>query len=299
MNHEQTMSHEGHHTHSEHHEHASHTSRHDHHDNSGHGGMHEGHATLMRNRFWLSLGLTIPVLIFSEAIQNWLDFTAPDLPLGEWYPLIFSTLIFVFGGLLFLNMAKGELQERQPGMMTLISLAITTAYVYSAIVDLFVTNEEGFFWELATLIDVMLLGHWIEMRSVGQAQGALKELAKLLPDTAERITDNGGTETVAISELRVGDRVLIRPGASVPADGVVTEGKTKVNESMITGESKPVSKEEGDSVIAGTVNESGSLRVEITKTGDDTALAGIMRLVEERRKANPAHKRWRIKRRSG
>jgi Cu2+-exporting ATPase len=235
----------------------------------------------MRDRFWVSLLLTIPVLAYSDMLQMWLGFRPPEFAGSEWIPPIFSTLIFIFGGLVFLNMARAELQQRQPGMMTLIALAITASYVYSLAVFLFASGEEGFFWELATLIDVMLLGHWIELTSVGQAQGALRELARLLPDQAERLLPSGETETVAVSELRVGDRVLVRPGGKIPADGQVVEGRSDVNESMITGESKPVSKRPSDSVIGGTVNSTGSLRVEITKVGEETALAGIMRLVQE------------------
>ncbi len=267
------------HTHAQNNQQQAKSITHDHHNHSG--GMHEGHATLMRNRFWVSLALTIPVLLYSETVQVWLNFTPPAFPGSEWVAPVLSTLIFIFGGLVFLNMAKWELQQRQPGMMTLISIAITTAYVYSMALTLLNIEGEGFFWELATLIDVMLLGHWVEMRSVGQAQGALKELAKLLPDEAERILDDGRTETVSIRDLKTGDRILVRPGGSIPADGVIYEGDSAVNESMITGESKPVSKHVDDKVIGGTINESGSLRIEIQATGDETALAGIMRLVEE------------------
>jgi P-type Cu2+ transporter len=256
---------------------------------AGHGGMHEGHATLMRDRFWLSLVLTIPLLLYSEMIQTWFRFTPPVFPGSQFIPPIFATLIFIFGGLVFLNMARHELMQRQPGMMTLISLAITTAYLYSLAIFFFPPVDTmgmagasmDFFWELATLIDVMLLGHWIELRSVGQAQGALRELAKLLPDQAERILPAGETEVVPVSQLHVGDRVLVRPGGSIPADGQVIDGRSDVNESMITGESKPVSKQPDDSVIGGTVNLSGSLRIEVTQVGESTALAGIMRLVQE------------------
>jgi Cu2+-exporting ATPase len=189
-------------------------------------------------------------------------------------------IIFAYGGVPFLSMARTELKNREPGMMMLISLAITVAFVYS-LASLFLPETTPFFWELVTLIDVMLLGHWMEMRSVRQASGALDELAKLMPDTAERVTESGDTEEVSVNELVEGDVVLVRPGASVPADGEVVEGESSVDESMITGESRPVDKEPGAEVIAGTVNQDGSLRVEITKTGDETALAGIMRLVEE------------------
>ncbi len=257
---------------------------------AGHGVMHEGHATMMRNRFFVCLPLTIIVVLYSPMVQNWLGFTMPTFPGSELIAPILGSIIFFYGGLPFLDMARQELALRQPGMMILISLAITTAYLYSVGVLLFppldsMETPMDFFWELGTLITVMLLGHWIELRSVGQAQGALRELAKLLPDTAERILPSGETETVEISELRVGDRVLIRPGASVPADGVVIEGQSSVNESVITGESRPVDKSAGAQVIGGTVNGSGSLRVEIRQIGDNTALAGIMRLVEEAQKS--------------
>ena len=182
--------------------------------------------------------------------------------------------------LTLLNMALPELRRRRPGMMTLISLAISVAFAYS-VFAVFVNPESGFFWEMATLIDIMLLGHWLEMRSVRQASGALQELAKLMPDTAERIGESGETEEVPLSALTEGDLVLVRPGAGVPADGEVVEGKSDVNQAMITGESKPVTKEPGDRVIGGTINGEGSLRVRVTATGDDTALAGIMRLVDE------------------
>jgi len=177
-------------------------------------------------------------------------------------------------------MAVPEIKERKPGMMTLISLAISVALIYS-VAARFVALGEGFFWELVTLIDIMLLGHWLEMRSVRQASGALNELAKLMPDTAERIHHGDMTETVSVSELKRGDLLLVRPGTSIPADGEVVDGHSDVNEAMITGESKPVHKMNGMKVIAGTINGDGSLRVKVTATGNETALAGIMRLVEQ------------------
>jgi P-type Cu2+ transporter len=189
-------------------------------------------------------------------------------------------VIFAYGGMPFLSMALPELRNRAPGMMTLISLAISVAFVYSVAAQL-INLGEGFFWELVTLIDIMLLGHWLEMRSVRQASGALNELAKLMPDTAERIHHGDMTETVPVSALKTGDLVLVRPGASIPADGEVVEGHSDVNEAMITGESQPVHKMAGVQVIAGTINGEGSLRVRVTATGQDTALAGIMRLVEQ------------------
>jgi Cu2+-exporting ATPase len=206
---------------------------------------------------------------------------------SAWITPVFSVIVFAYGGLPFLRMAVPEVRGRKPGMMTLISLAIGVAFVYS-LATLFVPTGKAFFWELVTLIDVMLLGHWIEMRSVRQASRALDELAKLMPDTAERILPGGETEKVPVGELQAGDLVLVRPGASVPADGEIVEGESDVNEAMITGESKPVGKEPGDKVIGGTINASagfstgvGSLRVQVTATGEDTALAGIMRLVKD------------------
>jgi Cu2+-exporting ATPase len=265
--------------HSGHHEaeHSGHEAAH-----SGHHGhdKHAGHsAEMFRDRFWLSLILTVPTLVWSDSLQDWLSYTAPSFPLSQHVPAVFGTAVFLYGGLVFLKGGLGEIRDRLPGMMTLISLAITVAFLYSVAVT-FGWEGEALWWELATLVTIMVLGHWIEMRSIGQAQGALKELAKLLPDMAVRVTEDG-TEEVPVSALRDGDMVLVRPGASVPADGVVAEGRSAVNESMLTGESKPVDKKPGSEVVAGTVNGSGSLRVEVTGTGDQTALAGIMRLVEE------------------
>ena len=246
----------------------------------GHGGMHEGHEQMFRRRFFVSTLLSIPVLLYSEMLQEWLGFSVPTFPGSEWINPIFAVIVFAYGGIPFLQMAVPELKDRAPGMMTLISMAISVAFVYSLASVVFPT-QSAFFWELVTLIDIMLLGHWIEMRSVRRASSAVDELAKLMPDTAERLTDDGETEEVPVSELSEGDLVLVRPGASVPADGVVEEGDSDVNESMITGESKPVSKEPGDEVIGGTINGDGSLRVRVGATGEETTLAGIMRLVEE------------------
>jgi Cu2+-exporting ATPase len=234
---------------------------------------------MFRDKFWWSLALTVPTLVWGELLQRWLGYTAPTFPGSDYIPAVFGTAVFVYGGWVFIQGAIRELKDRLPGMMTLISLAILVAFAYSAAVTL---GWEGMplWWELASLVTIMLLGHWIEMRSISQARGALKELAKLLPDTALLLVD-GEPKEVPASDLSPGDLVLIRPGAGIPADGVVREGKSPVNESMLTGESKPVEKEPGSEVAAGTVNGSGSLRVEITGTGDDTALAGIMRLVEE------------------
>lgn len=253
----------------------------DHSNHGGHGGSHAGHEIMFRNRFWVSLVLSLPVLFFSSAIQGWLNYTAPIFPGSAWITPVLSVIIFIYGGLPFLQMASWELRDRQPGMMTLISLAISVAFLYS-LATLVFNLGESFFWELVTLIDVMLLGHWMEMRSVRQASGALDELAKLMPDEAERIGDDNSTEKVPVSSLQTGDKVLVRPGATIPADGEVYEGSSDINEAMITGESKLVKKEPGSRAIGGTVNEgSGSLRIQVTATGEDTALSGIMRLVKE------------------
>lgn len=241
---------------------------------------HTGHEIMFRNRFWVCLILTIPVLLFSPMIQEWFGFSMPTFTGSDLIGPVFAIAIFAYGGLPFLQMAVPEVQNRKPGMMTLISLAITVAFAYSLFAAV-TGSSMGFFWEMATLIDIMLLGHWLEMRSVRQASGALNELAKLMPDTAERVTENGATEEVHVADLRTGDVILVRPGASIPADGEIIEGHSDLNEAMITGESQPVEKDEGDSVIAGTINGDGSLRIRVSATGDKTALAGIMRLVEQ------------------
>ena len=240
---------------------------------------HSGHEAMFRRRFWVSTLLSVPVILFSPFIQRTLGFRMPEFPGSGWITPLFAVIVFAYGGLPFLRMAVPELRNRQPGMMMLISLAISVAFVYS-LAALFIGGDT-FFWELVTLVDIMLLGHWLEMRSVRQASGALNELAKLMPDTAERLTADGEVELVPAAELRSGDLVMVRPGASVPADGVVEQGDSEVNEAMITGESRPVNKAPGDAVIAGTINGDGSLRVRVTATGNETALAGIMRLVEQ------------------
>ena len=244
---------------------------------------------MFKRPFWVSLALTIPVLIYSELLQELFGYTAPRFPGSEYLNLVLGSIIFWYGGWVFLTGAVAELRNRAPGMMTLVALAITTAYGYSVATTLGLVQGMPLYWELATLVTIMLLGHWMEMRAVGSAQSALNELARLLPDTAERITgDSGGAggvgeriERVPVSALREGDLVLVRPGAQVPADGIVEEGRSQADESMITGESRPVDKVPGNEVIAGTVNGSGSLRARISRTGQSTMLAGIMRLVAE------------------
>src|ERR671910_3239968 len=249
---------------------------------AGHGGRdrHAGHSVEMfRTRFWVCLVLTIPVLLYAEGLWDLFGLTAPDLPGGQVVSFILATAIYLYGGSVFLRSATHEIQARLPGMMTLVSVGITAAYLYSVATTFWVEGE-GFYWELATLADIMLLGHWIEMRAVGRAEGALSELAKLLPDTAERITGDR-TEEIPVSELRRGDAVLVRPGGRIPADGEVVEGESDVDESSFTGESRPVGKRPGAAAIAGTVNGSGSLRIRVTRIGEETALAGIVRLVEQ------------------
>src|SRR5688572_6541983 len=249
------------------------------HHASGHD-KHAGHSVAMfRDRFWISFALTIPTLIWGHMLLDAFGYRAPHFPGSMYIPPLFGTAVFVYGGVPFLRGAFRELKDRLPGMMTLITLAIVVAFGFSAAVTL------GFpgmpLWEeLATLVTIMLLGHWIEMRSISQAQGALKELARLLPSTAVRLVGDQ-TEEVPIDQLREGDLVLIRPGAGIPADGVVQQGSSSVNESMITGESQPVEKTEGARVIAGTVNGAGALRVTVTGTGERTALSGVMRLVAQ------------------
>jgi P-type Cu2+ transporter len=247
----------------------------------GHQGGHDRHAghsvAMFRDKFWLSLVLTIPVVIWSRDPQTWLGYTAPAFPGSDLIPPVLGTIVFLYGGLVFLRGARGELVDRKPAMMTLISLAIVVAFVTSWAGTLRLFDIE-IWWELSSLIVIMLLGHWLEMRSIAQARGALAALAELLPDTAERVTD-AGTETVPLDALEVGDVVLVRPGARVPADGVVAEGSADVDESMITGESQAVSKEPGAKVVAGTVAAGGSLRVRISAVGEGTALSGIVRMV--------------------
>ena len=260
--------------------HQAHTGHAEHEGHAEHGVSHIGHEQMFRKRFWVSLVLSIPVLLYSQGLRQLLGFSMPVFPGSQWIAPIFSVIVFAYGGLPFLQMALPELQNRQPGMMTLISLAISVAFVYS-VATLFLPGQMDFFWELVTLIDIMLLGHWIEMRSVRQASGALDALAKLMPDTADRIGPDGQVERVAVSELRQNDVVLVRPGASIPADGEVAEGDSSVNESMITGKSKPVHKHPGEKVVGGSINGDGCLRVRVTATGEQTALAGIMRLVAQ------------------
>ncbi len=241
---------------------------------------HSGHEDMFRKRFWVSLLLSTPVLLYTPMLQMWFGFMMPEFVGSQWIAPLFAIVVFAYGGVPFIQMAVPEVRNRQPGMMLLVSLAISVSFIYS-LAAIIANLGEGFFWELVTLIDIMLLGHWIEMRSVRQASGALNALAKLMPDTAEHIMPDGSTHTMPVSSLKMGDLVLVRPGASVPADGIVTDGESDVNESTITGESLPVKKIPGARVIAGSINNAGSLRVQVSAVGEQTALAGIMRLVRE------------------
>ncbi len=240
---------------------------------------HEGHSTeKFLKMFWVSLAMTVPVVLYADIVEHLFVWSPPAFPGSEYMPAILGTAVFLYGGRIFLSGALKELRARMPGMMTLIGIAISAAYLWS--VYAVFAGLETLFWELTTLITVMLLGHWIEMRAVKGARGALKELSKLLPDTAEVVRE-GKVEKVPLKNLKEGDLVLVRPGSGIPADGKITEGHSEIDESMVTGESRPVSKDEGDEVVAGTINGDGSLKVTVSKIGDKTFLAGVMRLVEE------------------
>lgn len=284
-----------HHSHDNHnHDHDGH--QHDHHkghDSHGHeahqdkghnqGHSHHDHHKMMvedfKFRFWWVMGLTLPILVLSPMIQ---EFLGVDWRFGgdTWILLVLSTIVYFFGGWPFLSGLVDELKKKQPGMMTLIGLAISVAYIYSVFV-VFGLDGHLLFWELSTLVAIMLLGHWIEMRSVMSASAALEKLAELLPGEAHLIKEDGSTEDVPVEELQVGDHILIKPGEKIPADGIVIEGKTNVNEAMLTGESLPVEKQTEDEVIGGSINEEGSIKVKIHKTGDESFLSQVIDLVRQ------------------
>ena len=245
-------------------------------------GEHAGHSTAMfKNRFWVSLALTIPVVVFSPMMAHLLGYHLPEFPGSTWIPPVLGTVIFAYGGVPFLKGGWRELKTRKPGMMLLISLAITVAFAASWVTTLGIGGFDlDFWWELALLVTIMLLGHWMEMRALGAASSALDALAELLPSEAERVTD-AGTVIVPIAELAVDDVVLVRAGARVPADGTIVDGAAEFDESMITGESQPVARGEGERVVAGTVATDNTVRVRVEATGDDTALAGIQRMVAD------------------
>jgi Cu2+-exporting ATPase len=261
---------------------------HDHH--AGHGG-HQGHdkhaghdPEMFRRKFWLSLALTVPIVLTSHMVMDWFGYSL-DFPGMSLVGPVLGTFVFGYGGWPFLAGAVAEVRDRAPGMMLLISMAITVAYAASLATS-FGAFDLDFWWELAALVTIMLLGHWQEMKAIGQAQGALAALAALLPDDAERITDAGDVERVPVADLRVGDTVLVRSGARVPADGRIVEGAAELDESMITGESRPVARAVGDRVVAGTVATDSALRVRVDAIGEDTALAGIGRLVAQAQASN-------------
>lgn len=276
--------HHGAHTESDRHEHhGAHAETDQHGGHNKHGGhdKHAGHSPAMfRDRFWLSLALTLPVVFYAHMIQMWLGYTAPHFPGASLVAPVLGTIIFFYGGWPFLVGAVAEARDRQPGMMLLIGMAITVAYVASLTASLGIFTVEVW-WELSLLIVIMLLGHWMEMRAIGQAQGALAALAELLPDEAERVSGDGTVETIRITELALGDVVLVRPGGRVPADGTIVGGAADLDESMITGESRPIARGEGERVIAASVSTDSSIRVRVDAVGEDTALAGIQRLVAQ------------------
>jgi Cu2+-exporting ATPase len=275
----------------EHDAHAGHAVRHAHGGHSGHSGHdgHDGHDEVFRRRFWWSLLLSIPVIVTSDMVMDWFGYSL-DFPGIAWVGPVLGTVLFFWAGRPFLAGGFQEARDRRPGMMLLIAMAISVAYVASLVTSIGWFDLD-FWWELSALITIMLLGHWQEMKALGQAQDALSALAALLPDEAERVGDDGAIDLVALAALRSGDLVLVRAGGRIPADGEIVEGAAELDESMITGESRPVAKTVGDPVVAGTVSTDSGIRVRITAVGDDTALAGIGRLVEE---AQRSHSRSQV-----
>lgn len=283
----------------EHHDHADHSSHgdhgqggghggHEHHDHSEHGGGHGGHdhhghhehmVKDFKKRFYISLIVTIPILIMSPMIQSFIGVDW-QFPYDQYILFVLATFIFFYGGWPFITGAVSELKDKNPGMMTLIGLAILVAYVYSSL-TVFGLEGSDFFWELATLIDIMLLGHWIEMRSVMGASNALEELVKLMPSEAHKLDENDNVQDVKVSELKSEDRVLVKPGEKIPVDGIIIDGNSAIDESMLTGESVPVEKENGDEVIGGSINKEGSLTLKVDKIGEDSYLSQVITLVQE------------------
>ena len=270
--HTQHTDHGGHegHSHGDHHGHE-----------HGHGHGHGDHAAMFRSRFWWSLLLSVPVVIFSPMVADLLGYGVPEFNGSSWIPPVLGTIIFIYGGTPFLQGGWSELKSRQPGMMLLIAMAITVAFVASWVTTLGIGGFDlDFWWELALLVVIMLLGHWLEMRALGAASSALDALAELLPDEAEKIID-GQAHTVPVSELAVDDIVLVRAGARAPADGTIVEGSAEFDESMITGESRPIFRDKGERVVAGTVATDNTVRVQVEAIGGDTALGGIQSMVAE------------------
>ena len=269
-------------SHADHEDHADHAGHGGHGDHGGHGGhdKHAGHdPEIFRRKFWLSLALTVPLVVTSHMVMDWFDYTI-DFPGMSWLGPVLGSIVFWWGGWPFLAGGVTEARDRQPGMMLLIAMAIVVAYGASMLTSFDVLDLD-FWWELAALVTVMLLGHWQEMKAIGQAQGALAALAELLPDDAERIGPDGEVRTVPLAQLAPGDVVLVRPGARVPADGTIVDGAAEMDESMITGESRPVVRSVDERVVAGTVSTDSAIRVQVAAVGDDTTLAGIQRLVAE------------------
>ncbi len=259
---------------------------HEEHHGDGHdgGGHHDHHAHMVadfKQRFWVSLVLTIPVVALAPMIQSWLGLSETlDFPGDSLVQFMFASVVYFYGGWPFLSGLASELRRRMPGMMTLIALAISVAYFYSSAV-VFGLAGEVFFWELATLIDIMLLGHWIEMRSVMGASAALEKLVKLMPSDAHLVAEDGSTRDVPVTDLHHGDRVLVKPGEKIPTDGVIVEGRSTINEAMLTGESKPAEKSEGDEVIGGAVNGEAAFTIEVRRTGGETYLAQVIEMVRQ------------------
>ncbi len=273
------------HNHEEHTHHAEHGGKHQNHgshdEHKGHANHHQHMIADFRKRFWISLAVSVPILFLSPLIQNFLGISSTLQFNGDkYFAFILSTFVFFYGSYPFLKGMADELKKKQPGMMTLIAVAISVAYFYSSAV-VFGLEGKVFFWELATLIDIMLVGHWIEMKSVMGASKALEELAKLMPSDAHLLSEDGSVVDVPLSDLKSGDKVLVKPGEKIPADGVAVKGQSSVNESMLTGESKPVSKKEGDKVIGGGINGEGSLVIKVERTGKDSFLSQVIDLVKE------------------
>src|SRR5699024_4875818 len=261
---------------------------HEHHDHSEHGGGHGGHdhhghpehmVKDFKKRFYISLIVTIPILIMSPMIQRFIGVDW-QFPYDQYILFVLATFIFFYGGWPFITGAVSELKDKNPGMMTLIGLAILVAYVYSSL-TVFGLEGSDFFWELATLIDIMLLGHWIEMRSVMGASNALEELVKLMPSEAHQLDEDGNVHEVKVSDLKIEDLVLVKPGEQIPVDGTIIDGQSAIDESMLTGESVPVEKETGNEVIGGSINKEGSLTIKVEKIGEDSYLSQVITLVQE------------------
>lgn len=270
-----------HHTHHDAHTEQSHDAHSEHDGHGAHSG-HGHHVAQFRRLFWIMLVLAVPVVAFNDMFASLIGYTLPDTGIVEWISPVLGTVMYVWGGRPFLTGGKDEIMSRQPGMMLLIALAITVAFIASWGASLrLLSHELDFWWELALLVVIMLLGHWIEMRSLAQTSSALDSLAALLPDEAEKVAEDGTVSTVSPDELQLHDVVIVRPGASVPADGTIVDGSASMDESMVTGESATVRRDVGDDVVAGTVATDSGLRVEISAVGDDTALAGIRALVSE------------------